>query len=125
MSDIQRLIDDHLAAYADPDRQRRSAAVRRLWAEDAQLVDPPLAARGHAQIVEQSDHLLAQFPGHRFRRSSGIDLHHDTARYAWQLLAPGGQVVLEGIDFAQLDAQGRLACVTGFFGPLPALEAAA
>ena len=48
MSDIHRLIDDHLAAYADPDRQRRSAAVQRLWAEDAQLVDPPLAAHGHA-----------------------------------------------------------------------------
>ena len=34
MSDIQNLIDDHLAAYADPDRQRRSDAVRRLWTED-------------------------------------------------------------------------------------------
>ncbi len=125
MSDMQRLIDDHLAAYADPDRQRRSAAVQRLWAEDAQLVDPPLAAHGHAQIVDQADHLLAQFPGHRLRRSSGIDLHHGAARYGWQLLAPDGRVVLEGIDFAQLDAQGRLQRVTGFFGPLPALEAAA
>lgn len=125
MSDIQRLIDDHLAAYADPDRQRRSDAVQRLWAEDAQLIDPPLAARGHAQIVEQTDQLLSQFPGHRFRRSSGIDLHHGTARYGWQLLAPSGQVVLEGIDIAQLGDDGRLARVTGFFGPLPALEAAA
>ena len=125
MSDIQHLIDDHLAAYGDPDRQRRSDAVRRLWAEDAQLIDPPLAARGHAQIVAQADQLLAQFPGHRFRRSSGIDLHHGTARYGWQLLAPGGQVVLEGIDFAQLGDDGRLARVTGFFGPLPALEPAA
>ena len=125
MSDMQRLIDDHLAAYADPDRQRRSAAVQRLWAEDAQLVDPPLAAHGHAQIVDQADHLLAQFPGHRLRRRSGIDLHHGAARYGWQLLAPDGRVVLEGIDFAQLDAQGRLQRVTGFFGPLPALEAAA
>jgi hypothetical protein len=124
MSDIQRLIDDHLATYADPDRQRRSAAVQRLWAEDAQLIDPPLAARGHAQIVDQAEQLLAQFPGHRFRRSSGIDLHHGVARYGWQLLAPGGSVVLEGIDFAQLDGHGRLAQVSGFFGPLPALEAA-
>ena len=125
MSDIQRLIDDHLAAYTDPDRQRRGAAVPRLWAEDAQLIDPPLAARGHAQIIDQAEQLLAQFPGHRFRRSSGIDLHHGVARYGWQLLAPGGQVVIEGIDFAQFDGQGRLAQVSGFFGPLPALETAA
>ncbi|MBX3644088.1 MAG: nuclear transport factor 2 family protein [Rubrivivax sp.] len=125
MSDIQRLIDDHLAAYADPDRQRRSAAVQRLWAEDAELVDPPLAARGHAQIVAQADQLLAHFPGHRFQRSSGIDLHHGVARYGWRLYAPDGTVALEGIDIAQLDARGRLARVTGFFGPLPALETAA
>lgn len=124
MNDIHRLIDDHLAAYADPDRERRSAAVQRLWAEDAQLIDPPLAARGHAQIIDQAEQLLAQFPGHRFRRSSGIDLHHGVARYGWQLLAPDGPVVLEGIDFAQLDDHGRLARVSGFFGPLPALEAA-
>ena len=125
MSDIQHLIDEHLAAYAEPDRQRRSAAVQRLWAEDAQLLDPPLAARGHAQIIDQAEQLLAQFPGHRFRRSSGIDQHHGVARYGWQLLAPGGQVVLEGIDFAQLNDAGRLTQVAGFFGALPALEAAA
>jgi hypothetical protein len=122
MSDIQRLIDDHLAAYADPDRARRSAAVQRLWSEDAQLIDPPLAARGHAQIVDQAEQLLAHFPNHRFRRSSGIDLHHGAARYGWQLLAPDGRVVLEGLDVAQFDAQGRLERITGFFGPLPALE---
>ena len=59
------------------------------------------------------------------RRSSGIDLHHGVARYGWQLCAPDGTVALEGIDFAQLDERGRLARVSGFFGPLPALETAA
>jgi hypothetical protein len=121
---IQRLIDDYLAAYGEPDQARRSDAVKRLWADDAQLIDPPLAARGHAQIVAQADQLLAQFPGHRFRRSSGIDAHHGLARYAWQLLSPAGQVVLEGCDFAQVDGAGRLAQVAGFFGALPALETA-
>ncbi len=122
---MTRLIDDHLDAYGESDPARRSAAVARLWAEDAQLIDPPLAARGHAQIVAQADQLLAQFPGHRFRRSSGIETHHGLARYAWQLLSPAGQVVLEGCDFAQVDASGRLAQVAGFFGPLPVHESAA
>lgn len=124
VNDLCRLIDDYLDAYGEPDKARRSDAVRRVWAEDAQLVDPPLAARGHAQIVAQADQLLAQFPGHRFRRSSGVDAHHGRARYAWQLLSPAGQVVLEGCDFAQVDEAGRLAQVAGFFGPLPARESA-
>jgi hypothetical protein len=124
MSDLAILIDAHLAAYADPDANRRAAAVQRIWAAGGQLIDPPLAASGHAQISQQADQLLAQFPGHRFLRSSGIDSHHGMARYAWQLVGPAGAVVLEGIDFAQIDPQGRLAQVTGFFGPLPALAPA-
>lgn len=122
MQTLSTLIDAHLAAYAEPDAQRRAAAVQRLWAPDGQLVDPPLAASGHAGIVQQADQLLAHFPGHRFVRSSGIDHHHGMARYAWQLLGPAGAVALEGIDIAQVDAQGRLQQVTGFFGPLPAHE---
>ena len=124
MSEFATLIDAHLDAYADPDATRRAAVVQRTWAEGGRLIDPPLEATGHAQIVQQADQLLAQFPGHRFVRSSGIDSHHGAARYAWQLVGPAGAVVLEGIDIAQIDPQGRLAQVTGFFGPLPALEPA-
>ena len=124
MSELAPVIDAHLAAYCDPDVTRRAAVVQRIWAADGQLMDPPLAACGHAQIGQQADQLLAQFPGHRFVRSSGIDTHHRVARYAWQLVDPTGSVVLEGLDIAQLDSDGRLAQVTGFFGPLPALRAA-
>jgi hypothetical protein len=46
------------------------------------------------------------------------------ARYAGQLIGPAGAVVLEGIDFAQVDHEERLVQVTGFFGPLPAFEPA-
>ena len=33
-----------------------------------------------------------------------------------------GAPVLDGIDFADVDAQGRLSRVVGFFGPLPSGE---
>jgi len=66
----------------------------------------------------------ARFPGHRFRRVSGIDIHHDQLRFAWELVAPDGAVVVAGIDVGVLAADGRLRRITGFFGALPA-EAAA
>ena len=67
---------------------------------------------------------------HRQRDKDG-DQRAKTARHAGKCTGaavprpklPGAAE--EGIDFAQLDAQGRLQRVTGFFGPLPALEAAA
>ncbi len=127
MSDIKHissLIDNYLAAYCEPDRERRSRLVRRVFAEDARLIDPPLTAQGHAQIEAQTETLLTQFPEHRFRRSSGIDTHNGHARYSWQLVDAEGQVRLEGQDVAQIDNRGLLNQVVGFFGPLPVLEAA-
>lgn len=122
MNDLSTLIDRYLAAYGDPDKTRRTLAVSGIWAEGGELIDPPLTATGHGQIVAQSDALLSQFPGHRFRRSSGVDAHHGFARYAWQLISPADVVVLEGFDVAQTNDQGKLQRVVGFFGPLPAFE---
>lgn len=116
------LIDSYLAAYGESDKTTRSEVVRGIWAEDGQLVDPPLTAQGHTQIIDQADALLSQFPGHRFMRSSGIDTHHGWSRYGWQLLDTAGQVALEGCDFAQVDDNGKLTQVVGFFGPLPMHE---
>lgn len=124
MPDFPTLIDEHLAAYTDPDPARRAGVVRRIWADGGQLIDPPLAAAGHAQIGQQAEQLLTQFPDHRFVRSSGIDSHHGMARYGWRLVNPEGDTVIEGLDIAQVDAEGRLERVTGFFGPLPALRPA-
>ncbi|MEB0113540.1 hypothetical protein QN397_19720 [Variovorax sp. RTB1] len=124
MSDFTALIDTHLAAYTEADAPQRATMVHRIWAASGQLIDPPLAATGHAQICQQADQLLAQFPGHRFVRTSGIDIHHGMARYAWHLVGPTGAMALEGIDIAQIDSEGRLVQVTGFFGPLSALEPA-
>lgn len=128
MSDIKTvtsLIDDYLAAYCEPDRVRRSTLVRRVFADGARLIDPPLTAQGHVQIEAQAETLLAQFVGHRFRRSSGIDVHNGHARYSWQLVDAEGRVRLEGQDVAQVDNHGLLSKVVGFFGPLPPLEATA
>jgi hypothetical protein len=122
-STIASTIDAYLAAYGEPDKAKRTEAVKRIWALDGELIDPPLMARGHAQIIDQADALLSQFPGHSFKRASGVDVHHGRARYAWHLINPHGGVALEGTDFAQWDDSGRLTQVTGFFGPPPAIEA--
>ena len=113
------LIERYLAAWNEPDRDRRAALVADVWAADGRLIDPPRAAAGHAGIAEMGAALQAQFPGHRFRRASGIDAHHDQFRFAWELVGPDGAVALAGLDVGELAPDGRLRRVTGFFGALP------
>ena len=119
MPAIATLVDGWLAAYADPDAARRLAVIRDSWNAEGRLVDPPLEARGHQGISDQAATLLAQFPGHRFERSTGIDAHHQFLRYGWKLVDGNGTAVLEGVDVMELDVDGRIARIIGFFGAQP------
>jgi hypothetical protein len=113
-------IDTHLTAYTEPDADRRRTLIEQAWAADGRLLDPPLTGEGHEGIAAAADALLSHYPGHAFRRTSDVDEHHGTARYAWQLVDPDGGIALTGIDVADLDDEGRLVRVVGFFGELAA-----
>jgi hypothetical protein len=65
-----------------------------------------------------------KFPGHRFRRVSGVDSYQDQLRFSWELRAPDGTITGAGLDVGELAADGRLRRITGFFGELPATAAA-
>lgn len=123
MNAYEEVVDSHLAAYAEPDSQVRTSLVARAWSPEGRLVDPPLAAQGHAEIHGQAEALLSLYPGARFRRSSAVDAHHGFARYTWDLLSPAGEVLLSGTDVASFNDDNRLSLVVGFFGPLSGNDA--
>jgi hypothetical protein len=51
--------------------------------------------------------------------TSGVDMHHDRARYSWALVRADG-TRFEGFDAVELDLQqGKIRRIDGFFGPLP------
>jgi len=120
VSDLSSTIDTHLAAYAEPDPARRDQLISGAWAEDGELIDPPIDGRGHAGISEAAATLQSHYPGHTFRRTTGIDEHHAFARYEWELVGPDGAVAVAGLDVAEVDDTGRLCRIVGFLGPLPA-----
>jgi hypothetical protein len=111
-------IDAHLAAYGEPDAASRATQVAAIWSVDGELIDPPIDGRGHDGIAALGDIIQAHYAGQRFRRTSTVDAHHGTARYAWALVAPDGSTTLSGLDVAEFAADGTLARVVGFFGEL-------
>lgn len=121
---LETLVDTWLAAYGQPDAARRLEAVRSVWSQHGHLIDPPLEARGVQGIADAGATLQGHFPGHRFERSTALDAHHTFLRYGWRLLNPQGVAVVEGVDVVELDVDGRLMRVVGFFGAQPAPAAA-
>jgi len=119
VTNISTTIDTLFAMWNEPDGDRRAALVETVFAEDGQLVDPPLEGNGHAGISDMVAAVQSQFPGHTFRRTTAIDAHHDTLRYGWDLIGPDGAVVATGLDVGVVGDDGRLRRVNGFLGPLP------
>lgn len=117
-SALSRVIDGYLTSYSNPQEAERQQQIRQLWAAEGQLVDPPMAASGRAEIDGLAAALQSQFPGHTFRRTTEIDSHHGFARYGWELVGADGAVAVAGMDVAEVDDEGRLVRVVGFFGPL-------
>ena len=122
MEDVTTIIDTYLEAYSEVDPERRQKLVELAWDPTGRLVDPPLAAEGHAEIGEQAVAVKTHFPGHSFRRTTGIDAHHEFVRFGWELVGPDGAVAIAGYDVGELADDGRLRRIMGFFGDPPALE---
>lgn len=121
---METTVDTYLAAWNETDADRRSALIARVWTPGGRYVDPLQEATGHDGFAELAAGVQAAYPGHRFRRTTQIDGHHELIRFGWELVGPDGSVTVAGIDVAVLDDDGRLRQVTGFFGELAAAAAA-
>ena len=117
MTDIERTVDSYLDMWNETDPRRRDDVINRTWADDGTYVDPVLEASGHDALSEMVTTVQAQFPGHRFRRTTDIDAHHDRVRFGWELAAPDGTVAVAGIDVGVV-TDGKLDSISGFFGEL-------
>jgi hypothetical protein len=121
MADITSTVDTYFAMWNEPDAATRATLIEQAWVSDARYADPVLEAEGPAALSEMVAGVHAQFPGHAFRRTSGIDTHRDQVRFAWELAAADGTVAVAGLDVGELAEDGRLRRITGFFGELPAV----
>ncbi|MGZ3666840.1 MAG: nuclear transport factor 2 family protein, partial [Ktedonobacterales bacterium] len=104
------------AMWNETDAAKRQALIAAAWSEDSHYVDPLFAASGAEALDAMVAGVHEQFPGHRFRLTSAVDVHHDRAQWEWELVGPdGGVPVAGGMDFATIAPDGRLREVTGFF----------
>ena len=124
MSDATATVDSYLDMWNETDPETRAKHIATAWVEDCHYVDPVLESEGYDGLSAMVAGVHERFPGHKFQRTSGIDSHHDTIRFEWELVAPDGSVTVAGIDVGTLSADGRLASITGFFGELPQADAA-
>ena len=120
MGTLNEVVAGYIAAWNETDAGRRRDIIARTWSEEGRYLDAHREGTGHAAIDAMIAAVQEQFPGYRFRLSSGIEAHHDRARFSW---SAGGTeqapLFFGGTDFAMLADDGRLQAVTGFIDAMP------
>lgn len=114
---MDEVIKAYVAAWAEQDADRRAALLETAWAEDGLYEDPTASVSGRVALGAHIGGFHTAMPGARIEMTSGVSAHHDNIYFGWRLLSGDGSVVVEGVDFGRLDADGRLARIIGFFGP--------
>ena len=92
-------VEGYAAAWRETDAAARRTLLDTCWAEDGSF--------------------QAENPGARIDVVSGVDEHDGYLRFAWRMLAADGSVAVEGTDFGEVNGEGTLRRIVGFFGPLP------
>ena len=125
----EELADRYLALWNEPDADRRRRMIAELWTEDGRhILQPPqeiraiaaqpgigltaiLEARGYDEIEARAasayDHWVAS-EGLRFRGRDDADRLDDVVQFHWEAVAGDGEVVVVGLDFLVLAADGRI-----------------
>jgi hypothetical protein len=109
----------YAAAWNEPDTDARRRLLERSWSASGAYTDPTAHIEGCAALDTHIEaYLKTQPAGTRIVPASAIDTHHGRFRFAWKMLRPDGSVAIEGMGFGELDADGRISRIAGFFGPL-------
>src|SRR3954453_9450558 len=118
-------VDDAVATYGaawnETDEDKRRELLTRSFADTGTYLDPTGAADSREALVAHIGGFHQMMPGHTIDMTSGVDVHGSVFRFAWAM-NNGSEPALEGMDFGELAADGRISRIVGFFGPFPSLS---
>ena len=122
MSTTQEVVDAYGKAWNEPDETERRRLLNFAWADDGTFTDPQSDVAGRDALLALIAEFHEQFVGAQITPTSSVDEHHGRVRFTWKITGADGATIMDGIDFGELAADGRLQKIVGFFGPAPAVE---
>lgn len=124
MSPLPACFANFLAGWNERDPDKMRDLFRSALTDDVAFTDPNYQIVGIDAFIAQVEDFRAEEPGSRLAPLTGVDMHHDRARYGWVVLRADG-TRFEGVDAVALDLDQQKICrIDGFFGPLPPVGSA-
>jgi len=109
----------YASIWSESDGTRIEELVAESLTHDARILGPGYEFSGHAAIIAEAKRFSIEQPGVRAVLASGIDCHHDTARFSIAMVAAGGTVLHRGEDIVFFAPSGHIDQVLTYWGDLP------
>lgn len=119
---LDRLIDIYCAAWSDADPARRRELLSEVWSPVGTYTDPTAHTVGPDELLAHIATVAGRRPGARVVRTSRVDAHHNLGRFSWHVVLADGSPLPDGLDLVELDDDGRIRRIIGFFGPMDTVE---
>lgn len=111
---VQQYVDFWNAGTA---AERRELAAS-TFADGVTYHAPVGVLREVEGLIDFRNQFAEHQPEYVFRQRAEPDRHHDRARLQWELVV-GGTSFATGTDVLELDADGRIASISGFLDRAP------
>jgi hypothetical protein len=115
---VDEIVGAYELAWQQPDAEKRDALLADAWSKKGVFRDPGGAVSGRAALSKHIGKFHEEFPNTRAERTSKIDFHGRSFRFTWKMVFAKDGRVLEGTDFGEIGADGKIASITGFWQPL-------
>ena len=121
MGKIPEALERMMSMWNETDLAEIPKHVAAIFAEDVVFIDPSNSILGHEAFVAMVVEFRTKFPDAICSHASGVDSHHGLHRYHWEIHR-GAALLVPGFDVTEVNAEGRVSRVEGFFGPIPSAE---
>ncbi|GAA5089583.1 hypothetical protein GCM10023210_14600 [Chryseobacterium ginsengisoli] len=83
-ADMRSLIDTHFATWNESDLKKREALMKKVYADDIEMIDRHDILNGYKEISGFVDVLQSRNPKAKFTHIKPAEIHHNIARLFWQ-----------------------------------------
>ena len=108
----QQLAERYVAVWNEANPAARRDAIAQLWLPDGVHYVATREARGYAALEERiigSHNKNVRDAGHVFRAAKNAQALHGVVTFNWEMIRPAtGEVLAVGLEFLQIDADGRI-----------------
>ena len=109
------LVDRWFATWSEPDAAMRDAALAAIGAADIRFLDKFSTVEGRDEVKAHLAAVHRFMPGMRLERRGEIRHCQWHVLADWVVIGSSGQEQSDGTSLFELDADGRIAKVTGFW----------